>query len=131
MSRPETYEQESFMQKIIAALVLGGLLVVNSRADDAPPATLTDSDVVKDWNGSIALGLNVVKGNSDTLLFNTAASAEKLWKTDEWHLGADGAYGINNWGHRDESKSANNAHGVADYRHLFTERFYGGAVAEF
>jgi len=75
--------------------------------------------------------LNVVKGNSDTLLFNTAATVEKLWKTDEWHLVADGAYGINNWGHRDESKSANNAHGIADYRHLFTERFYGGAVAEF
>lgn len=118
------------MQKIIAVVVLGGLWALTGRADDAPPA-FVDSDIVKDWNGNIALGLNIAKGNSDTLLFNAGATVEKLWKMDEWHLGADGAYGINNWGHRDETKSANNVHGIANYRHLFTERFYSGAVVEF
>jgi putative salt-induced outer membrane protein YdiY len=104
------------------------------RAEDAPkliaPPPL-DKDVVKDWNGSIALGLNISKGNSDTLMFNAAAVADKLWKSDEWHFGADGAYGLNDWGHSNETTSANNIHGVIGYRHLFTERFYGGAGVEF
>ena len=118
---------------IVTCLVFAGFHSV--RADEVPPATppasFVDSDVVKDWNGMFALGLNIAKGNSDTLLFNAAAGVEKLWKTDEWHFGIDGAYGINNWGHSDENKSVNNVHGIADYRHLFSERLYAGAVAEF
>ncbi len=51
----------------------------------------------------------------------------KDWKQGEWRLGADGAYGLNNWGQKNEQESANNAHGFIDYKHLFTERFYGAA----
>ncbi len=125
-------DKKTVVVGLVVCLLLGTASVL--RADDVPPATapatFVDSDVVKDWNGSFALGLNIAKGNSDTLLFNAGVSAEKLWRTDEWHMGADGAYGINNWGHREENKSVNSIHGAVDYRHLFSERFYGGAALD-
>jgi putative salt-induced outer membrane protein YdiY len=86
-----------------------------------------DTDVVKDWNGNIALGLSMARGNSDILQFNASGLIGKDWKQDEWRLGADAAYGLNNWGRSNEQTSANSAHAFVDYKHLCTERFYGSA----
>ena len=110
---------------VLAALLTGAF---TCRADDAPAATPppADKDVVKDWNGSVALGLSMTKGNSKTLTANGAFDISKLWKSDEWHFGADGQYGINNFGAKtQEVVNANNIHGLVDYKHLFTERFFG------
>ncbi|HUI05478.1 MAG TPA: DUF481 domain-containing protein [Verrucomicrobiae bacterium] len=114
---------------IAATFVVTGLLagVVTGRADGVPAASAPpDSDVVKDWHGSIALGLSVTQGNSKTLTGNGAFDLAKFWKMDEWRLGADGQYGVNNFGSRtNEVTNAENIHGFADYKHLFTERWYG------
>ena len=122
---------------LTATLVITGLLacVVTGRADNVPPASApsapADTDVVKDWNGSIALGLAVTQGNSKTLMSNGAFDVAKLWKTDEWRFGADGQYGVNNFGAKnDEVINAENIHGFADYKRLFTERLYGDARAD-
>ena len=126
MNRIRTYFTTTF--------VITGLLacIVTGRADDVPPATApADSDVVKDWHGSIALGLAVTQGNSKTLTANGAWELTKLWKMDEWRFGADGQYGVNNFGTRtNEVINAENAHGFVDYKRLFTERLYGGVRAD-
>src|SRR5882672_5218621 len=52
----------------------------------APPAKIS-------WNGSIAAGLTLTRGNSDTLLVTAGALMEKKGPINEWSFGADGAYG--------------------------------------
>jgi putative salt-induced outer membrane protein YdiY len=106
--------------------------IATSRADSTPPSlTLTNTDVVKDWNGSVALGLAITQGNSKTLSVNGAFDIAKLWKNDEWRLGADGQYGVNNFGTKsNEVINAENVHGFVDYKHLFTERVYGDGRAD-
>ena len=112
---------------IIVTIISVLSCAVTGRADNEPPASVSaNSDVVKDWNGSIALGLAVTQGNSKTLTANGAFDIAKLWKRDEWRLGADGQYGLNNFGAKtNEAINAENVHGLVDYKHLFTERFYG------
>jgi putative salt-induced outer membrane protein YdiY len=115
----------------MAILVITGFLACMAvgRADDVPPASPpADSDVVKDWHGSIALGLSVTQGNSKTLTGNGAFNLAKLWKTDEWSFGADGQYGVNDFGTKtNEVINAENIHGFVDYKRLFDERLYGSA----
>jgi putative salt-induced outer membrane protein YdiY len=77
------------------------------------------------WHGEAALGLSVTQGNSKTLTGHGSASATKLLTTDEFRLGADGAYGLNNLGATNETRNAENVHGFAEWKHLFTERLYG------
>ena len=112
---------------VISAIISVLSCAVTGRADNAPPASASaDSDVVKDWNGSVALGLAVTQGNSKTLVANGAFDISKLWKRDEWRAGADGQYGVNNFGTKsNEVNNAENIHGFVDYKHLFTERLYG------
>ena len=95
-------------------------------AEDAKP----DEKSLKEkeaWHGDVAFGLSLAKGNSDTLLLNAAAKATKLWSDNELSLGADGQYGLNNWGRSNEVKTADNIHGFTEYKRLFTDRFYGSA----
>ena len=107
----------------VASLLMSAGLIV---AADATPAA--NGDVVKDWGGSVALGLQLTQGNSKELTTSGALALEKLWKTDEWRFGADGAYGVNNFGAKsNETVNTENLHGFADYKHLFTERLYGDA----
>ena len=121
------------MRRVIPSIIVFSTIIsvlscaVIGRADNAPPASVsTNSDVVKDWNGSVALGLAVTQGNSKTLTANGAFDISKLWKRDEWRLGADGQYGVNNFGAKtNEVINAENIHGFVDYKHLFTERLYG------
>ena len=113
----------------IAALLA---CLATGHANNVPPAAApADSDVVKDWSGSIALGLSVTQGNSKTLTSNGALELEKLWKMDEWRFGADGQYGVDNFGAKtNEAINAENIHGFVDYKRLITERLFGDARAD-
>ena len=91
----------------------------------APPAKIP-------WNGSIAAGLTLTRGNSDTLLVTAGALTEKKGPVNEWSLGADGAYGENKvttgTGTNKTSQYVKNtdmAHLFGQYNHLFSEKFYG------
>ena len=108
-----------FSAALIATALVTGTVVVQAQ-----------NDVVKDWNGSLALGASLAKGNSDTLMLSASADAAKLWKYDEIRLGVDGQYGLNDWGENTEVQTANNIHGFADYKHLFSEKFYGNVRAD-
>jgi putative salt-induced outer membrane protein YdiY len=72
------------------------------------------------WESSIAFGLTLTSGNSDTLLANTTFNTHRRNPTNEWFFGADAAYGENN-----SVKNAETLHGFGQYNHLFSERWFG------
>jgi putative salt-induced outer membrane protein len=117
------------MNKRIEAVWILALLVMASGAvwaDDAKPdeKTLKEKEA---WHGDLAFGLSLAKGNANTLLVNGEAKAVKLWSDNALALGADGQYGLNDWGKSNETKNADNIHGFTEYKRLFTDRFYGSA----
>jgi len=97
----------------VAGIVVGSTAV---RADD----------VEKPWDRSIALGLSITSGNSDTILFTGALKGQKAWQRDELFLALLGSYG------KDSNHDVNNEtlEGVAQYNHLFNERLYGYGVVD-
>lgn len=82
-------------------------------------------NVEKPWDNSVALGLSISRGNSHSETFNGSVMGTKLWTHDELRLQADTAYGITG-----SKKSAETLHGLAQWNHLFTERWYSALVAE-
>ena len=71
------------------------------------------------WESSISAGLSLTKGNSDTLLTTVAFKTRKKTMENEFTFGADGSYGEN-----DSVKNNETLHGVGQYNHLFSDRFY-------
>jgi putative salt-induced outer membrane protein YdiY len=72
------------------------------------------------WESSISAGLSLTRGNSDTLLTTVAFKTRKKTTENEFTFGADGSYGEN-----DSVKNSESLHGVGQFNHLFSERFYG------
>jgi len=100
------------------------ILAVSARADD----TLKDAMISTNrsaWDSSISAGLSLTKGNSDTLLTTVTFKTRRKTAEDELTFGTDGSYGEN-----DNVKNNETLHGVGQYNHLFSERFYGYLNAE-
>lgn len=77
------------------------------------------------WDSSIAAGLTVTRGNSDTLLFTAKFQTQKKLPLNEWIYEADAAYGENA-----SVLSEEILHGNAQYNHLYNEQLYGYASAD-
>jgi len=77
------------------------------------------------WTGSVAAGLSVTRGNSDTLLFTMTGRADKKWDQNELSLGAAASYGEDNGDKNNDSQSA-----FVQYNRLFTDRWYAFTRAE-
>ncbi len=77
------------------------------------------------WESSIAAGLTLTKGNSDTLLLTTKLQTQRKMPVNEYDFDVDGTYGKTSG-----VKSTETLHGDAQWNHLFTERFFGYARAE-
>jgi putative salt-induced outer membrane protein YdiY len=98
-----------------------GLVVVaalGSAIDATQSAVVATNKSV--WESSIAFGLTLTSGNSDTLLANTAFNTHRRNPTNEWFFGADASYGENN-----SLKNAETLHGFGQYNHLFSEHWFG------
>lgn len=74
------------------------------------------------WTGSAGLGFSLTDGNSDTLLLNIRADAEKKWLSNEMRLGMSGSYGENE-GERNNEQ----ARGYGQYNRIFgaEDRWFG------
>src|SRR5580765_5298631 len=70
------------------------------------------------WGGSVAAGLSVTRGNSDTLLFTMTGRAAKKGDMNELTLGGDASYGEDNGAKNNDSQSA-----FVQYNRLFTDRW--------
>jgi len=71
------------------------------------------------WQRSMAAGVTLTKGNSDTLLFTANAVGIRKWDKNELELGADGARGENNGTINTETLT-----GYVQYNRLVSERAY-------
>lgn len=111
------------MKNGILTIGLSAMLIVVSGAawaQDAAPATNV-------WHGEGAFGLSLARGNANTFLLNGSALADREWGQNNFKLGADGQYGLNNWAQTNQTASTEALHGFMEYKHLFTERLYGSA----
>lgn len=79
------------------------------------------------WHGTLALGMTLTRGNSDTFQLNTTVLARKLLPRDEFRFGVEFNYALNDFTRSNQTTSSENVHGFGDYKHLFTDRFYGDA----
>jgi len=125
--------RKKYTSMALMALVLAGAVLLGSSSAQAQASNATNapsSDVVKDWHGSLSLGISLAKGNTDTLLAHLAGRVDKDWKQDECSFGAGYTYGFNDWRQSNQSKFASSLNGFADYKRLFTDRFYGSLHIE-
>ncbi|MGA9450063.1 MAG: DUF481 domain-containing protein [Verrucomicrobiia bacterium] len=78
------------------------------------------------WKSSVAAGLTMTSGNSETTLATLTAGTDRKTDRSEWSLGGDGAYGQSKVsGQANTTTTAELLHGFTQYNQLFTERFYG------
>jgi putative salt-induced outer membrane protein YdiY len=112
------------MKKHILIAGILAVLAVSGRADDAPKSAMVSTNQSA-WDSSISAGLSLTKGNSDTLLTTMAFKTRRKTAEDEFTFGADGSYGEN-----DSVKNNETLHGVGQFNHLFSDRFYGYLNAE-
>jgi putative salt-induced outer membrane protein YdiY len=77
------------------------------------------------WSGTLAAGLTLTSGNSDTVLASTTLNVHRADATNEWNLGGDAAYGENSGVENNET-----LHGFVQYDHFFTPRWFGYTRAD-
>jgi len=99
------------------------LAAVGNAGDAAHASAISTNKPA--WESSISAGLSLTKGNSDTLLTTVAFKTRKKTRENEFTFGADGSYGENN-----SVKNNETLHGVGQFNHLFSDRFYGYLNAE-
>src|SRR5271154_4328922 len=118
-----------YMQSRIMSVGLLALLLITCSAAWAQTVVTnaTPAPGAPVWHGDVALGLSLARGNANTFLLSGEASAENVWDKNDLKLGADGQYGLNDWGQTNQTQSTEAIHGFLDYKRLFTERFYGDA----
>jgi len=107
------------MKKHILIASVMAVLALSGSAVDTPPHAMVSTNQPA-WESSIAVGFSLTKGNSDTLLTTAAFKTSKKAVENEYMFGVDGSYGENN-----SVKNNETLHGVGQYNHLFTDRFYG------
>jgi len=77
------------------------------------------------WKSSIAVGVTIARGNTDTTLASVTAMTEKKWLQNDLVFEADGLYGETRA--PNASKSSENAetlHGFCQYNRFFDNGFY-------
>ena len=98
------------------------------------PARAEEKPAALGWKVSAYAGLNLARGNSETLLINTGVKAD--WKAvmDEIGLGAEASFGESRVERDDGTsgteKNVQRASAKADYRRLLSEREYAFISAE-
>jgi putative salt-induced outer membrane protein YdiY len=112
-------------RRITACLAAAAGLVVTHAQTPAPaPAPVAPPPPPK-WDLSVAAGLTLTEGNSDSLLFSLIGRADKKWDVHELHFGTDVTYG-----ETEDIKNNETARAFGQYNRLFTDRWYGYARAE-
>ena len=100
-----------------------------------PGVSLHAVAMTNQWDGTLAAGLTLTRGNSDTLLTTLTFKAVRKSTNSEVLLGAAGSYGeaTTDRGEGDEETrtTAANASAYAQFNYLFTERIYGGGRVDF
>lgn len=114
-------------QRITMKHIYSAYLAAAALSLAAIPCSSNAQDVVtttNKWQGSVAAGLTLTRGNSDTELGTLSIATGKKWNQNELLFGADGTYGKTKQDGKNNT-TAESLHGFGQYNRLFTERFYG------
>jgi putative salt-induced outer membrane protein YdiY len=92
------------------------------------------ADTTNRWETTVAVGLTVTRGNSETLMANANVATAKKWSMNELMFGADGTYGESEFrradGTTDTQLTAQNFRAFGQYNRLFNERLFAYARVE-
>lgn len=106
------------IKKLAFGLSLCSVLTV--QAQDAQPAAEVEEKPKPKWERSVAAGLTLTKGNSDTILFTANAVGLRKWEQNELELGAAVARGENSG-----TVNTETFNGYLQYNRLISEKAYG------
>ena len=131
----------------ISVLVFFGLRAATAFGADAKPAATNTAPVkvsaTNKWDASLAAGMTITAGNSETFLSTLTFKAVRKWTNNEVLLGAAGSYGESTTEvteeradgtkiKRDESNATTaNAAAYGQFNHSFTDHVYGGGRVDF
>jgi putative salt-induced outer membrane protein YdiY len=78
------------------------------------------------WKSTIAFGITLARGNTDTTLASASANTERKWLQNDLIFGADGLYGeTKDPNSQKYTENAEVLHGFSQYNRAVTEGFYG------
>jgi putative salt-induced outer membrane protein YdiY len=135
-------------QLAVAAVVLAGALATQAQTNTTTVTTttiITTNNITitnittkttpsqakvltptNSWKSTVAFGVTVARGNTDTILASFSASTQKKWLQNFLIFGADGLYGETKPpGSPKETESAETLHGFSQYNRVFGDNFYG------
>jgi putative salt-induced outer membrane protein YdiY len=122
---------------VAAAILLAGAVTAQAQTNTNTSSTNQTTNRVapahpkiviptNGWKSSIAFGLTLTRGNTDSTLVSAAATTEKKWLLNDLVFGADGLYGEIKL--PNASKNTENAevlHGFSQYNRTISDGFYG------
>jgi putative salt-induced outer membrane protein len=117
------HRQLTLMSYGLLATLATTIKVSAQDAATTPPAPPPPPPT--NWVGSVALGLTLTSGNSDTLMVTLTGRADKKWDANEISLGLDASYGED-----EDVKNNETLRAFGQYNRLFTDRWYGYFRAE-
>jgi putative salt-induced outer membrane protein YdiY len=100
------------------AVTMVSLGLVSAKADGP-------NNIEKPWDSSVALGLSLTRGNSNSENMNGTVQGDKIWTDDELRLKLQGLYGFSN-----HEKTAESLEGTAQWNHSFSPRWYSAVIAD-
>jgi putative salt-induced outer membrane protein YdiY len=101
-------------------------IVTTTTVVTSAPAHPVVPPPVYPWKSSIALGVTIARGNTDTTLASISAGTEKKWPNNGLAFGADGLYGeTKNPGQQNFTESAEVLHGFGQWNRSITDGLYG------
>jgi len=111
-------ERQSTML-LAAVLVMTVAVAAISRGAEAAKS--------EDWETSLALGVHVTDGNSETLLGNVRLTAQREIDKDSYRLSLEGVYGenttMNALGVKEDQTTTQNAKAAASYRRALNDAY--------
>jgi putative salt-induced outer membrane protein len=123
LAQTSTVTVTNFVTVTVTNIVMVTNIVAKPEAvantQTAPAPKKLAAPVSNPWQSMVSAGLTVVRGNTDTTLASADFFTQKKTPTDEYKLGAGGAYGEQN-----SSETINNYKAFGQWNHLFTDRFY-------
>lgn len=91
-------------------------------------ATAADKVDTNRWVSGLTMGLNMSRGNSETLLSSGALTTERKGLENEFRFGVEGNYGETKVkkddGREETETNVQNARGYGDYKRLLDDRLY-------